>query len=325
MYLPYLMKGNDYMSINLRKPVTEKEFTLLKNYVLTEISKRTDRPDGGIEIYTDYRDRNLSDRFLKEMFESDSPEEYFYDALEEWACDYECDNDIVDEIRNSLPEYMEEYWNERENEITDFIHENTYYYYSAEDFNNEINVNIMVDCGNANYDYACDNILNYCGNGNIDTASSMLWLAKTQGKETELREAVEWYYREDKDYSDREKDTDSFIESCIQELENLTCPLGTMTFLVKMPLFEVINLIENQNKKRNGYILIGKDTECGLFDSINGGGSVLEISLDKDIKLPISYANVCVEGCNAHGYDVNEVYGLIDNCWKSTIKEIKLV
>ena len=101
MYLPYLMKGNDYMSINLRKPVTEKEFTLLKNYVLTEISKRTDRPNGGIEIYTDYRDRNLSDRFLKEMFESDSPEEYFYDALEEWACDYECDNDIVDEIRIS--------------------------------------------------------------------------------------------------------------------------------------------------------------------------------------------------------------------------------
>ena len=31
--------------------------------------------DGGIEIYTDYRERELSDRFLKEIFEHDNPRE----------------------------------------------------------------------------------------------------------------------------------------------------------------------------------------------------------------------------------------------------------
>lgn len=64
---------------------------------------------------------------------------------------------------------------------------------------------------------------------------------------------------------------------------------------------------------------------CGLYDPWSGGGSVLEIELDKDVKLPIKYTIFCVEGCKMHGYDIDEVYGLIGSCWKETIKEIKEV
>ena len=44
--------------------------------------------DGGIEIYTDYRDRELSDSFLKEIFEHDNPREAFNDELADWAMTY---------------------------------------------------------------------------------------------------------------------------------------------------------------------------------------------------------------------------------------------
>ena len=44
--------------------------------------------DGGIEIYTDYRERELSDSFLKEIFKHDNPREAFNDELADWAMDY---------------------------------------------------------------------------------------------------------------------------------------------------------------------------------------------------------------------------------------------
>ena len=44
--------------------------------------------DGGIEIYTDYRERELSDSFLKEIFEHDNPREAFNDELQRFERSY---------------------------------------------------------------------------------------------------------------------------------------------------------------------------------------------------------------------------------------------
>lgn len=60
---------------------------------------------------------------------------------------------------------------------------------------------------------------------------------------------------------------------------------------------------------------------CGLFDYYNGGGSVLELDLEKDVK--ISEKNIYmiqverVKPCR--GYSVDEVYGLTGSCWKEDI------
>lgn len=300
---------------------------------------------GGIEIYTDYRDRELSDGFLKKIFEHNNPSEAFNDELVDWAMDYAMEygeDELEKDIRKELTDEEEEYFTDNFDEIWEYVKENTYFYYNAEDFNNEIKVNIMVDCGNWNYDCVCDNVLNWYGNsgdGSIDKESSMLWLAKTQGKATALRKACKQVHRDDGYYVDRDKNKDKFIESCIQEFENLPSHMATVTFLVKMSLFELFDLIELQNKeydekgkydprkneKSKSYIVLGKETMCGLYDSWSGGGSVLEVELDKDVKLPIKYAVFCVEGCKMHGYDIDEVYGLIDSCWKGTVKKIKEV
>ena len=301
--------------------------------------------DGGIEIYTDYRDRELSDKTISDIMELKNPRETFQDILCEWAMDYAIEygeDELEKDIRKELTEEEEELFTEHFEEIWDMVRENTYFYYDEKDFNNDVKVNIMVDCGNWNYDCTCDNVLNWYGNsgdGSIPAESSMLWLAKTQGKATALRTACKREHRDDGYYVDREKDKDKFIESCIQEFENLPSHMGTVTFLVKMSLFKLFELIELKNKeydekgkydprkneKSKSYIVLGKETMCGLYDSWNGSGSVLEIELDKDVKLPIKYCVFCVDGCKMHGYDVDDVYGLVGNCWKETLKEIKEV
>lgn len=69
--------------------------------------------DGGIEIYTDYRERELSDSFLKEIFEHNNPKETFNDELADWAMDYameygedELEKDIRKELTNEEEEYF---------------------------------------------------------------------------------------------------------------------------------------------------------------------------------------------------------------------------
>lgn len=297
--------------------------------------------DGGIEIYTDYRDRELGNHLLKKIFEADSPKEYFEEMIWDWETDYALDygyDDLETDIRAKLTEEENEYFSDNFEEVWNFIREKTYFYYDIKDFNNDIKVNIMVDCGNANYDYTCDNVLNWYGRhskGKFEEESSMLWLAGTQGKAEELKEVCREIFTEDGDYVDRDKAKDKFVESCIQELENFPSHMGTVTFLVEMPLLQLFDLLDLQKaeydpkaefdprlNKSESYILLDKATMCGIFDPWSGGGSVLEIELDKDVKLPVKYAKICIEGCKEYGYDVDEVYGLCGSAWGNTVKEI---
>lgn len=295
--------------------------------------------DGGIQIYKDYND-GLSKQIIKDILRSENPRDMFYEFLTEWASDYEIQcgsDDLEKEIKNSLTEEEEELFDENSDEIWDFIRDMTYFYYDEDDFNEEVKLNLMVDCGNFNTDCTEDNVLNYYGNGSISPLSSMLWLAKTQKKAVKLRKACASIYKKDGNYVTREVHEDRFIESCIQEFENLPSHMGTLTFLLKIKLLDLFDLIELQkrefddsgkydprlNTKSKSYIVIDKNTECGLFDPWSGGGSVLEVRLDNDVKLPIKYALFTVDGVKTYGYDVDEVYGLIDSCWSYGIKEIK--
>lgn len=318
----------------------------LKNRVM-EIIKETSwiDEDGGIEIYTDYRDRILSDGTIKNIMEALDPREMFEEMLNDWAMDYAInygEDDLEKSIKEKLTDEEIEFFEENSEEILEMIKENTYFYYDAKDFNNDVCVNIMVDCGNANYDYTCDNILNWYGNsgdGSIPAESSILWLAKTQKKAVALRNACKHVHRNDGYYIDRIKDNDKFVESCIQEFENLPSHMGTVTFLVKMDLFRLFDLMELQkdeydekgkydprkNEISKSYIVLGKDTMCGLYNTWDGGGSVLEIELDRDVKLPVKYCVFCVDGCKMRGYDIGEVYGMCESAWKETIKEVKIL
>ena len=297
--------------------------------------------DGGIEMYLDYRD-TLSKGTLYDIMTADNPREKFNELISDWTFDgslyYE--NELESKIKKELSDDEEEFFEENEDELRDWFHENYYFYYDKEHYNETVKVNIMLDTGNANSDFTRDNILNYCSyysNGGKDLKdSSILWLAKQQKKAGLLRKAIKQQYRNDKYYVDREKESDKFIESCIQELENLSSHMGTLTFLVTMKLFDYFELREAmaaekklndsyylEDRKGKGSITISKDTMCGLFDVWSGGGSQLGIELDKDVVLPIKCIWVAeIEtGKSQYGYSVDSVYGLVGSAWDGTVKE----
>lgn len=306
--------------------MTDELIAKLKSAIESETY--VDRSEGeeyGYEIYVDYND-SLSNKSIKDICEAENPYWAFQELLGDWSVDYTVTyglDELEKEIRKKFEkEGWEQEWEENQDEIIDWISEHCYFYYPEDHFNEEVKVNIMLDTGNANYDFTMDNVLNWYGNsgdGSFQRESSILWLARQQRKATKLRTACKKVHRGDGYYVDREKQPDKFVESVIQELENLSTAMATLTFLTKMSLFDYFNLREKM--KESGYIIISKDTMCGLFDSWNGSGSVLEIELDKDVKIPTEMIwDACIEGTKQHGYDIDEVYGLISSAWHGEVK-----
>ena len=305
---------------------------------IKEIIEREKRPneDGGIEMFLDYRD-TLSNETLYEIMTSDNPRETF----NEWLADCTFDgssyylDELEKEIKNNLTEDETDFFDENFDELNEWFQENYYFYYDAEHYNETVKVNIMLDTGNCNYDFTRDNILNYCNYysdyGKDLKDSSILWLARQQKKVGLLRKAIKEVIN-----GNEYKGDDKFIKSCIEELENLPSHMATLTFLVNMNLFDYFDLreaMESEKKLNDSYILedrkgkgtitISKDTTCGLFDVWSGGGSVLEIELDKDVILPIKciWRAEIETGKSEYGYSVDSVYGLVGSAWDGTVKE----
>ena len=193
--------------------------------------------------------------------------------------------------------------------------------------NQDILVDILVDTGDLNYDYTLNNFgPHYDARENepIPEESSLLWLARQQGyTKTQLKQAM------------RERPAKkNFMQSMYDEINNVASHMNTLTFMVKMSLEEYFHLTDaivkerERNKsytmngrKGRGWILLDKTTTTGLYDPWNGGGSLLEIHLDKDVRLPIR----CIEtakhdGCR--GYSIREIYCCCTSLWTETLKEI---
>ena len=63
-----------------------------------------------------------------------------------------------------------------------------------------------------------------------------------------------------------------------------------------------------------GYIILEKDTVTGLYDPWQGGGSVFEIQLERDVKLPVKYIRSALPD-GGDGYAVESVYGMCGSAW----------
>ena len=112
------------------------------------------------------------------------------------------------------------------------------------------------------------------------------------------------------------------------ELANLPSAMSTVTFLVDLTLEQLIGLNRlirlqdrdgrNYDSRKNpycGYVVIDKDTMTGLYDPWQGGGSVFEIQLEKDVRLPVKFIRSALPD-GGDGYSVEEVYGMCGSAWK---------
>lgn len=340
-YLVSTYNGNVEIDIE-----TERDIEGLKQKIEEIVTKEFFANDeGGIEIYCDYQDE-LSNADIKGILQSENPWGAFNELLCEWESDYTIDygiNEILKKIKANISEAENKIFENNFELFDNFIRENFYFYYPTEHFNKRVKVNIMLDTGNMNYDFASDNVLNWYGrygNGYFDKESSLLWLAKQQCKANLLKKSIKesWvkWENDEQAYKETTGCKDKFVISAMQELANFGSNMGTMVFLVEMKLFDLFNIMEAmqkesdlnnayelENRKGNGYIILDKSTMCGLFDFYQGGGSLLEIECERDIEIPIKCIyDAVVDGTKIYGYDIDEVYGLVDSCWRDTLKEI---
>lgn len=296
-----------------------------------------DRKDGGeygYEVYIDRRYPTFCDQTLAKISKegtnvaTDQFDYLFENYTFSWEIDTkdEKEDEICKEFEKIYPDEFANY----EDEIRELIREIIYAYVDSEDLNQEVDVVITLDVGDMNYDFSCNNTFNeWSGYDNeLNNLSPIVWVARNQKKLTELKKAIK-----NNDF-ERGKKFSEFTKSCIRELENQFHCMSCMSFLVRMGLNDYIKLqgmIRRQDKLNETidgakyyydlrpdsgeYIVMGKDVECGLFNPWIGGGSLLEIELEKDIKIPMkaiwsAWIEAGVHGCCPLGYSIDEVYGI---------------
>lgn len=131
----------------------------------------------------------------------------------------------------------------------------------------------------------------------------------------------------------------SFLESLVAEYVNECTGINALTFLVKMPLGQAIAILEAKKElekritkdekycpkkiKDRKYLVLDKDVNCGLIDFWNGSGSLLELKLEKDVKLPIKFVHeISPDSCYKWGF--KNIYGCDDSFYEESLISFSL-
>lgn len=299
-----------------------------------------------LQYYWDYHDYwDSVDETPQKIMEADDPRTEFYDWINRVTegCDleYRMAEDIIKDLKDQCDidedtedpqekEYLEELQGLESYDVVERFWDMGGYVDYDEDYwlGQDVYVNLVVDAGDANYDFTLNQpIRSWDGQyeDTFDENSSLLWLVRQQGyKKSEIVSALKSEgYPEDK-----------FLKSVVEEIENTSSHINALVFCVKMTLkrwFELHDAFEQEKagrvkyhprqSKGRGYIVLDKNTTCGLFDSWNGGGSLFEIKLVKDVNLPLRYI-YSYDG-DYHTYSIHDVYGVCrEPWWDDTVKEI---
>lgn len=314
-----MLTREDALEIQIRS-ILDKDIRLTRNAY----------DDYEYEIYPAYDDR-FGQNDVVEIAGSDYPEMRLEEMLTE-AYDGYYDElaNIKSETVNALQEESEEGLDSCDYDIIDrFFEERVYIKYPIKHFLDcTYHVNIFLDTGDGNYDFTLNSVYpSYCQDepSQIDKKAGIVFLAKTQGyRKTELSDAL----------NKGEVKDSKFLKSMFEEVENISSNINVVTFLVEMTLNDIIQLNKLVNHQEDnghkcdatkrpycGYIVLDKSVMSGLYDHWNGGGSILELQFEKDIKIPVKYIRSALpDGCD--GYSIDKVYGLCSSAWKDAVKEI---
>lgn len=205
----------------------------------------------------------------------------------------------------------------------------------------QVKVNIMLDAkdeGNRDFVSIAEQNEALCGMLSPEDAKKTLaeetgltFLVQQQGHTMEeLQQTMsayqEFFYGENADhsasyerrYADFEKGRNPFLVSVCLELDNMTNYMNTVTILASVSLKEFAEMM-----KPGKQITFPKDAMVGIYSPWNGGGSVLDVALEKELSIPSDKIwDVQIEGAKLDfQYSVDATYGLIGSAWKE-VKEI---
>lgn len=265
------------------------------------------------ELYADYRD-TLDKAIAIELFNSSSPFEKFYDALTEWYM--EAEFEAFDEAASKV---MKNLKGADEDEVIEIMRDIVYFDYPADHYlKQKFCTNILIDTGDGNYDFVLNSVFpHYDGeyDTEIEDEASLTWLAGTQG----YTKAQLWEALQQGDMADAH----NFLESVRVEVANASSHMNALVFLVELTLEQLIDLKQHVDNAVDGeYLVVDKRVMTGLYDPWCGGGSVLEIQLEKDVKIPFKFIRSMIPD-GGDGYGIANVYGMCESAWRyGGVKEI---
>ena len=287
------------------------------------------------EIYADYNDEISYDN-VNEWLKQSNPREAFFESLYEWYSDSET------ELREDIYRRVKSHWkldscpyDEHSELIEDWISDHIAFILPEKHFlRQKICVDIIVDTGDENYDYVCNDMYPHYNaryNDTVQEEASILWLIRQQGyTKRQLNNALRKC----------EFSNSKLLKSVRTEVHNCSSHMNALTFFVEMTLEQLFGLHEaiKDNSKsdpplkegeyrcvweRKGRktITIDKSVVCGLYDTWNGAGSVFDIELEKDVTLPLRYISSALpDGCR--GCSVARVYGVCASMWTPALKKL---
>lgn len=246
---------------------------------------------------------------MQAIADSDDPREAFWDWLDNAYNEavYQAWFDLASQCSDDLEIEHETAW-EFITEMVDVRLPEQHY------LAQEIRVDILVDTGDANLDFGANCIApawGGCAPEDAPEEASIFWLAGQQG-----------YGREQVVAALRGQETASpFLMSLVREVENETSGMNALTFLCTMTVGEWMDIqAEMRNPLRKGALRLPKSVTCGLFDAWYGGGSVLEIELERDVALPLRIVHEITPDVCLCRYGIDEVYGLVGQAWGAEVK-----
>ena len=299
--------------------MTNKLEKAIKEYLFSNCDYNKESKMFEFELYADYRD-DIDDSCLKIIFQEDNPYEKLLSMLNEGYQEevYRTEDQLVDQIAEHLDDLGIEYDSE---ELSTYISENVSIDIPLDHYlDQKVCVNIVLDVGDANYEFVTNNIFpSYYGESGapLSQLSSLVWLAKQQGyTKTDMKNAL--YHN---------NTSSSFLKSVRRELLNTTPAINAVYIMVRMSLRECLNLNQiiyhrdaegykyyPEDRPQCGRIVIDKDSTVGLVDNWNGAGGMLEIELEKDLRIPIKYIYSADPDC-CRDYSVKSIYGCNESEW----------
>lgn len=280
--------------------------------------------------YVDYRDSLDEHTELIQKCIDNKNCDALYEAIDEWYLDSSFDyydKELITDICNKFEvdeDEAEEIFEEFRDEIRD-------HYYNVDDSNvlkdlvrnsRPINVRIPLysnyDCINSHYfegGYAY--FESYFGD-----MVDVLNLNPSKVKKILLENDVKCYGTFP-NYKHREgKELVSYSDFW-QELNNSICGANLLVFVGKV---DIQDLIDNNFELKE--VTIPKGNSCGLFSDSQGGGSVIEMELQKDftVKLDVprkknltKYDSFSLLIDKTNSYSINQVYGVTSDFFGNEI------
>ena len=296
----------------------------LRNKIIAELKKL-----GNIEVYWDYRDE-LSDEHKSQILAGK------IDEVETELWEHNMDNNYdleMERIKEVCEEFKTEFeaeifegedfeWDEIKSEMRDEFLDYLAVDMNMKDLLRKSSVNVRIEL-HSNYDCMNSHWLESQSPFEMDSYFGDMVKALKMNPAKVKKMLIEKNMKTAGKFRDNKSKNEMVSYSDLwQEMENSSCGANLLTFVGKLDLSEFIG-----GGKPNK-IKIPKGNNCGIFSSFQGGGSVIEMELLRDVTIDLEahgktkYDNfeMISDGDKDGGYSIDRVYGVTSSFWGGNIQ-----